>query len=125
MTLLKSQSVINIHKERGIYEMKECVYVCVCVCVYTGVKVCVCVCVQEWSYVYAGMKVRLCVLYIDPWLSCQSEILCTGHTCENKWKQSQGWMEMYGCYEMIDTDAHMRYRESQSWVSLSLQSEDI
>ena len=52
------------------------------------------------------------LLHIEPWPSHQSEILCTGWTCENKWKQSCGWTEMYGCYEMIYTDAHVRYRQT-------------
>ena len=52
------------------------------------------------------------MLHIDPWPSHQLEILCTSHTCENKWKQSSGWTEICGCYEMIYADAHMRYMES-------------
>ena len=39
--------------------------------------------------------------------------LCTGHTCVNNQKQSHGWMEMCGCWEMTYTDAHMRYDQSQ------------
>ena len=39
-------------------------------------------------------------------------------------KQSGGWMEICGCYEMIYADSHVRYVESQSW-SLSRQPEEI
>ena len=46
------------------------------------------------------------LLYIDPWLSRQSEILCTERTSENKRKQSRGWKEMYECYEIIYTDGY-------------------
>ena len=59
------------------------------------------------------------MLHIDSWPSRQSEILCTWHTCVNKRKQSRGWTEMCGCYEMIYTDAHVRYGES------SLRPEEI
>ena len=33
-------------------------------------------------------------------------------------------MEVYGCYEMIFVDAHVRYEQSQNWVSLRLQPEE-
>ena len=52
-------------------------------------------------------------------LFIESEILCIEHTCENKWKQSHGWTEMWVCYEMIYADAHMRYS------SVNLESEEI
>ena len=58
------------------------------------------------------------LLYIDPWPSRQSEILCTGCTGENERKQSRGWTEMCGCYQMI----YAWNTESQSWVSLRSQS---
>ena len=62
-------------------------------------------------------------MHIDLWPSCQSEILCTRCTCENKRKQSRGWAEICRCYEMIYTDAHLRYGQLEhvSWGSLSLQ----
>ena len=65
------------------------------------------------------------MLYIDPWPSRQSEILCTGHTSENKRKQSRDWTEMCGCYEMIYADSYARYEQSQSSVSFSLRPEEI
>ena len=67
------------------------------------------------------------MLHIDSGPNRQSEILCTGRTCENKWKQSRSLKEMWVCvcYEMIYADVHMRYMESQSWVSLSLWPEEI
>ena len=42
------------------------------------------------------------------WHSRQSETLCAGRTCENRQKQSRGWKEMCGCYEMIYADVHVR-----------------
>ena len=67
---------------------------------------------------------RQVVLHFDPWPSCESNILCTGRTCENKRKQSGGWMKICGCYERIYADTHVRCGESLSW-SLSLQPEEI
>ena len=58
---------------------------------------------------------------IDPWPSRQSEILCTGRTSENKWKQSCGWTEICGCYKMIYADAHVRYEQFNLEVSIRLQ----
>ena len=78
---------------------------------------------QKWWYKrimtdYCWSIKRDFVLHIDPWPSRLSEILCAGRTCENKQKQSHGWTEIYGCYEMIYAGAHVRYRK---W-SLSLES---
>ena len=65
--------------------------------------------------------------HIDPWPSRHSEILYTGRICEKKRKKSRGWMETCGCYEMIYTDAHVRYRQCKCefWVSLSFQSREL
>ena len=58
------------------------------------------------------------VLHTDPWLSRQSEILCTGWTSENKRKLFGGWTEMCRCFQMIYVDAH---RDTDS-VRHSLES---
>ena len=107
----------------------RCVYVCACLCV----SVCVCVCVDfpltqdvsiHVSLTYKNFESSLfnqaCLqLHTGPWLSYQSEILCTGLTGENKRKQSRGWMEICGCYEMIYTNGHMRYGLWKSQLSQS------
>ena len=36
-----------------------------------------------------------------------------------------GWMEMCECYEMIYAGTHVRYGQSQSWISLNLRPEEI
>ena len=41
------------------------------------------------------LLIQVCMLHIDPCPCCQSDILCTGRTCENKQKQSC-WMEIMG-----------------------------
>ena len=51
---------------------------------------------------------EVALLHIDSWLSRQSEVLFTGCICENKRKQSHGWMEMCGRYEMIFADAYLK-----------------
>ena len=51
--------------------------------------------------------------------------LNTGRPCVNKQKQSGSWTEMFECKEMIYADAHMRYRQSRSWISFSLRPEEI
>ena len=61
-----------------------------------------------------------------PLMSRQSEILCTGHTCDNKPKQSHGWTEMCGimkwCMQMPMWDTRT---ECESGVSLSLRPKEI
>ena len=69
------------------------------------------------------MKAQL--LYIDSWPSRKLEILCTGRTRENMLKQSRGWLEMYGCYEICWCPRKMRaVYECESWISLSLPSRE-
>ena len=62
---------------------------------------------------------RLLMLHIHPWPSCQSEILCTVRTSENKRKQSHGWTEMCECYGLIYADIHVRYGQCESPSSVS------
>ena len=50
------------------------------------------------------------MLHIDSWPNRQLEIL---NTSQNKQKQLRGWSEMFGCYEMIYADGHVKV--SGSW----------